>query len=50
MLNHSGFRLALEGQNGIQKVAADYANLLTITQSTKAQSISHDIHQAFEYS
>ncbi len=39
-LTNSGFRLALEGQNGIQKVAADYANLLTVTQSTKAQSQS----------
>tara|TARA_A100000164_G_C21915305_1_gene777921 strand:+ start:49 stop:1206 length:1158 start_codon:yes stop_codon:yes gene_type:complete len=39
-LTNSGFRLALEGQNGIQKVAADYANLLTATQSSKAQSQS----------
>mgnify|MGYP001361622684 CR=1 FL=1 len=39
-LTNSGFRLALEGQNGIQKVAADYANLLTVTQSSKAQSQS----------
>ncbi len=39
-LTNSGFRLALEGQNGIQKVAADYANLLTVTQSSKVQSQS----------
>ena len=39
-LTSSGFRLALEGRNGIKKVATDYANLLSFTQSSKAQSQS----------